>query len=92
MILEESKAAAQQARKNYESRLRHQLEREYPNRYVCIEPSSGNHFIGETFDEAVNPALDAFRSADAYAANRAFRPPASGSARSVNGHAGEEGD
>jgi hypothetical protein len=60
MISEESKAAAQNARKIYESRLRQQLEREFPGQYVCIEPSSGNHFIGETFDEAVNSALDAF--------------------------------
>ena len=60
MISEESKAAAQKARKIYESRFRQQLEREYPDRYVYIEPSSGNHFIGETFDEAVNAAIDAF--------------------------------
>jgi hypothetical protein len=60
MISAESKAAAQQARKIYESRLRQQLEREFPDLYVCIEPTSGNHFIGETFDEAVNAALDAF--------------------------------
>ncbi len=59
MISEESKTAAQQARKIYESRFRPQLEREYPDRYVCIEPSSGNHFIGATFDEAVNAAIDA---------------------------------
>ena len=60
MISEESKTAAQQARKIYESRLRQQLEEEYQGRYVCIEPSSGNHFIGDTFDEAVNAAIDAF--------------------------------
>ena len=60
MISEESKAAAQKARKIYESQLRQQMEREYPGRYVCIEPSSGNHFLGETFDDAVNAAIDAF--------------------------------
>lgn len=60
MISDESKAAAQNARKFYESQLRQQLEREYPDRYVCIEPSSGSHFIGETFDDAVNAACDAF--------------------------------
>lgn len=60
MISEASKATAQNARIIYESRLRQQLEREHPDRYVCIEPVSGNHFIGETFDDAVNAALDAF--------------------------------
>ena len=60
MVSEESKIAAQAARKIYESRLRQQLERDYFDRYVCIEPSSGNYFIGETFDDAVNAALDAF--------------------------------
>lgn len=60
MISEESKVTAQTARKIYESRLRQQLERDYPDRFVCIEPSSGNHFIGETFDDAVNAAIDAF--------------------------------
>jgi hypothetical protein len=60
MISEESKATAEKARNIYESKLRQQLEREYPNRYVCIEPLSGNYFIGVTFDEAVNAAIDAF--------------------------------
>lgn len=59
MISEASKTAAQQARKIYESRLRQQLERECPDQHVCFEPSSGSHFIGETFDEAVNAAIDA---------------------------------
>jgi len=60
MISDESKAAAQKARKFYDSQLRQQLEREHPDRYVCIEPSSGSHFIGETFDDAFNAAIDAF--------------------------------
>ena len=60
MISEESKAAAQKARSIYDSQLRKQLEHQSPDRYVCIEPSSGKHFIGETFDEAVNAAIDAF--------------------------------
>jgi hypothetical protein len=60
MISEESKATAEKARKIYESQLRQQLEQDYPDRYVCIEPLSGMHFIGKTFDEAVNAAIDAF--------------------------------
>lgn len=60
MISDESKATAEKARKIYESQLRQQLEREHPDRYVCIEPLSGNYFIGVTFDDAVNAAIDAF--------------------------------
>jgi hypothetical protein len=60
MISEASKRTAENARSLYESRLRAQLEREYPDRYVSIEPMSGKYFIGETFDDAVNAALDAF--------------------------------
>ena len=60
MISEESKTVAQNSRKIYELQLRQQLEREFPDRYVCIEPLSGSHFIGETFDEAVTAAIDAF--------------------------------
>src|SRR6516165_2395911 len=59
VVSEESKVVAQQARTVYESRLRQQLEREHPDQYVCIEPVSGNFFVGVTFDAAVNAAIDA---------------------------------
>lgn len=60
MISEESKVAARKARAIYESELRQRLEATFADQYICIEPVSGEHFIGETFDEAVNAALDAF--------------------------------
>jgi hypothetical protein len=60
VISEESKAVAAQAREIYESQLREELERNHQGRYVCIEPESGSHFLGDTFDEAVNAAADAF--------------------------------
>jgi len=60
MISEESKAVAEEARKVYESRLRKQLEQEHPGKYLCIEPRSDSYFLGDTFDEAVNAAIDAF--------------------------------
>jgi hypothetical protein len=59
MISEESKAVAAQAREIYESQLRDELERKHRGRYVCVEPESGRHFLGDTFDEAVNAAADA---------------------------------
>lgn len=27
---------------------------------MCIEPESGAHFVGKTFDDAVNQAIDAY--------------------------------
>jgi hypothetical protein len=60
MISAASQATAQRGREIYESQLRQQLEREHPDWYACIEPVSGRHFLGETFDEAVNAALDIY--------------------------------
>jgi hypothetical protein len=60
MISEESIAVAASARNIYESRLREELEPKHSGRYVCIEPVSGSYFLGDTFDEAVNAAIDAF--------------------------------
>ncbi|HPM79410.1 MAG TPA: hypothetical protein PLF81_01855 [Candidatus Anammoximicrobium sp.] len=60
MISEESKAVAEKARRIYESRYREEMERKYQGRYLCIEPTSGKYFLGDTFDQAVNAAADAF--------------------------------
>jgi hypothetical protein len=60
MVSEESKATAEKARRIYESELRVELERKHAGRYACIEPVSGNYYLGDTFDQAVNAAIDAF--------------------------------
>ncbi len=60
MMSEQSKAVADRARKIYESQLREQLEQKHFGRYVSVEPVSGGYFLGDSFDEAVNAALDAF--------------------------------
>lgn len=57
MISAESKAVAEEARRIYESQLRRKLEATHTGKYVCLEPTSGNYFLGDTFDEAVNAAL-----------------------------------
>jgi hypothetical protein len=59
MTSEASQQAAQLARQIYAGQ-REQLEREHLGKYVSIEPISGNFYLGETFDDAVNAALDAF--------------------------------
>ena len=60
MISEESRAVAASARRVYESQLREELERKHWGRYACIEPVSGSYFLGDTFEEAVNAAIDEF--------------------------------
>jgi hypothetical protein len=60
VISKESKAVAVNARRIYESQLREELEQKHPARYACIEPVSGSYFLGDTFDQAVNAAIDAF--------------------------------
>jgi hypothetical protein len=42
------------------SKLRDELERTAFGKYVSIEPESGDFFVGATFDDAVNLALDAY--------------------------------
>jgi hypothetical protein len=60
MISEESRTVAANARRLYESQLREELEQKHPGKYACIEPVSGKYFLGDTFDQAVNAAIDVF--------------------------------
>ena len=60
MISEESRMVANRARSIYESQLREELEVAHSGKYACIEPVSGSYFLGDTFDQAVNAAIDAF--------------------------------
>jgi hypothetical protein len=60
VISEESKAVADKARHIYESQFRDELEQKHEGKYLCIEPTSGRYFLGDTFDQAVNAAVDAF--------------------------------
>ena len=60
MVSEESKAVAKKAREIYELRFRKEFERKYREKYICIEPESGSYFLGDTFDEAVHAAIDAY--------------------------------
>lgn len=58
MISEQSKSIAQAAQQLYESQLRDKMERAHHGKYLCIEPISGDYFLGDTLDQAVNAALD----------------------------------
>lgn len=60
MLSDQSKRVAAQAKLLYEERYREHLENSHPRAFVCIEPESGEFFVGGTFDDAVNQAVDAF--------------------------------
>lgn len=60
MISDESRTVAEKAKRIYESRLRNLLEQSDFGKYVAIEPTSGDHFLADTFDDAVNSAIDRY--------------------------------
>ena len=60
MLSDEMKLVSVKAKQLYEFRYREGLEHGASGRYVSIEPESGDHFLGNTFDEAVNAALDRY--------------------------------
>jgi hypothetical protein len=60
MVSATTKSIVERAKYLYEVKLRQQLEPNEIGRYVAIEPESGDFFIADTFDEAVNSALDRF--------------------------------
>jgi len=59
MLSDKARLVAERAKQIYEKQLREQLESSDHGRFVCIEPESGDFFLGATFDEAVNQAIDA---------------------------------
>ena len=60
MLSEESKHVASKAKRIYQDALRERLEKSDHGKFVCIEPESGEYFVGETFDNAVNQAIDRY--------------------------------
>lgn len=58
MLSDKAKLIAEKARQVYEEKLRERLESSDHGRFVCIEPESGDFFLGDTFDDAVNQAID----------------------------------
>ena len=60
MISEKMRQVATKAKSLYEAKYRTQLEENHRGEFVCIEPESEDCFLGATFDEAVNKAIDAY--------------------------------
>ncbi|MEX0867871.1 MAG: hypothetical protein WD030_10975 [Pirellulales bacterium] len=60
MLTGESRRVADRAKRLYEEKYRKSLEESHRDAFVCIEPESGDYFLGRTFDDAVNQAIDAY--------------------------------
>jgi len=60
MLSRESKIVADKAKRLYEEKYRQTLEEGHCGEFLCIEPKSGEYFLGATFDEAVNKSMDAY--------------------------------
>ena len=54
MVSAEGKSVIHRAKQVYADRLQKDLESKHVDRFVAIEPDSGEYFLGDTFDEAVN--------------------------------------
>ncbi len=56
MISAETQSVADRAKRLYAEQLQTPLEAEHRDRFVAIEPESGDHFLADTLDAAVRAA------------------------------------
>ncbi len=56
MVSADTKAVVERAKRIYAEQLQSVLESQHLNRFVAIEPESGEYFLGDTFDQAVKAA------------------------------------
>lgn len=56
MVPADTKSVIDRAKQIYARRLQSDLESQHMDRFVAIEPESGEYFLGDTFDEAVKSA------------------------------------
>ncbi len=56
MVTPETKSVIARAKEIYAHQLQADLESRCRDRFVAIEPESGEYFLGDTFDEAVKSA------------------------------------
>jgi hypothetical protein len=56
MVSADTKSVIERAKRIYAEQLRDVLEPRHLNRFIAIEPVSGEYFLGDTFDEAVKLA------------------------------------
>jgi hypothetical protein len=56
MVPADTKSVIERAKRIYAEQLQVLLEPQHRDRFVAIEPESGEYFLGDTFDEAVKSA------------------------------------
>ena len=56
MVSADTKSVIEHAKRIYAEQLQAVLEPQHRNRFVAIEPESGEYFLGDNFDEAVKSA------------------------------------
>ena len=62
MLSADTRSAIERAKRIYAEQLRAVLEPQHLDRFVAIEPESGEYFLGDTFDEAVKAARTKYPS------------------------------
>lgn len=62
MVSAETKSVIERSKQIYVDRLQAELESQHMDRFVAIEPESGEYFLGDTFDEAVKSARTRYPS------------------------------
>jgi hypothetical protein len=60
MVSADTKAVIVKAKTLYENGLRSKLEQSDFGKFAAIEPESGEYFLGDTLDAAVNAALQRY--------------------------------
>lgn len=58
MVSAETRSVIDRAKRIYAERLQPTLEAEHRNRFVAIEPESGEYFLADSLDEAVRLACE----------------------------------
>ena len=56
MVSDDGKIAIERAKRIYADQLQSMLEAQHRDRFVSIEPESGEYFLGDTFDQAAKSA------------------------------------
>jgi hypothetical protein len=62
MVSAETRSVIDRAKQIYANQLKRDLESHHMDRFVAIEPVSGEYFLGDTFDEAVKSARTKYPS------------------------------
>jgi hypothetical protein len=62
MVSAETKSVIERAKRIYADQLQTELEPRHLDRFVAIEPESGEYFLADTFDEAVKSARTKYPS------------------------------